>query len=682
MSSERRTAVDFLALIVNPVLVMMMVGSLVFLLQESFYRGDFPMRLRWVSGLFVFAAVLIAWITIEMGRTRAGLYLSPLLILGAVALDRFVESHVWGIPALTTVFHVMVVVSVWLVCHHVMLDCLLLDEGAASSSGKGLLEEWSQNDAPEEPAETKNGSDEGFEATAPGAQANRAISVFLDRVYPDRPQGPPGRTVLYVLLGGLLVIAVAGLNGPAQGTVIYAASYVVAGLGLLMTTHLLQLRLYLRQRNLAMPDDAVRGWVTVGSVIVVGALLLAWLLPKPAVPTWSWGVYLTSPLRKASSLAARTMEPANTPAQRGKAAADSQPSSQKDVGEPSSGERRATEQTSDGGKAEKGNNGGGDTSATSGGTEEHQENAQAGAEHGDKRPSEDAATAEDVKRNEPSQTPSARPPAADSGKSQSGGRTPSGASADAAKKGDAGASQHGDGKSPTRSGDAKGDRAGGSGEESARSQADSGSENHRSRLAKPPLRVDMTRIASGLAWLFRVLVTLGFLLIVAWLAWRYRHEVWEVLRHWWEQLGRLLESLFGRRRDAGKEEPQVPASPKVPAFASFQDPFASGAAVRQSPIWLVVYSFDALQAWGEGLGVPRDPDETPKEYARRLRASDLAGPAEFNRLCELYNLVAYAGRSGTLTLSAEDRHALAAAWRHMKSCGPQPAATGGQATAD
>ncbi|NMC18975.1 MAG: hypothetical protein GYA33_01035, partial [Thermogutta sp.] len=289
MSSERRTAADFLALIVNPVLVMMMVGSLVFLLQESFYRGDFPLRLRWVGGLFVFAAVLIAWITIEMGRTRAGLYLSPLLILGVIALDRFVESHIAGIPALTTVFHVVIVVSVWLVCHHLMLDCLLLDEGAASSGGRGLLEEWSQQAAPQKPDAKKDGSQDGSESTLAGERENRALSVFFNRVYPDRPQGPPGRTVLYVLLGGLLVIAVAGLNGPAQRAVIYAASYVVAGVGLLMTTSLLQLRVYLRERNLTMPGDAVRGWVAVGGAVIVGVLLLGWLLPKPAVPMWSWG---------------------------------------------------------------------------------------------------------------------------------------------------------------------------------------------------------------------------------------------------------------------------------------------------------------------------------------------------------------------------------------------------------
>ncbi len=250
------------------------------------------------------------------------------------------------------------------------------------------------------------------------------------------------------------------------------------------------------------------------------------------------------------------------------------------------------------------------------------------------------------------------------------------------KKGEAGEAQHRAGTSQGPSGDTQDNRNESSGQESEQSRTAAGSETNRSREATPFRRWDLSQLSSSLAWLLRMLVSLGFLLAVAWLAWRYRHEIGEVLRQWWEQLGRLLESIFGRRRASNKEEPLLLGSPKVPPFASFQDPFASGAAARQSPVWLVIYSFDALQAWAEGLGVPRDPDETPKEYVRRLRASDLAGSADFNRLCELYNLVAYAGRSGAITLSAEDRHALAAAWRYMTRRVQEAAVASRQATAD
>ena len=676
MLPERRTAVEFVALIVSPFLVMMMVGSLVFLLQESFYRGDFPMRLRWVSGLFVFAAVLIAWITIEMGRTRAGLYLSLLFILGVVALDRFVESQIWGIPVFTTIFHLIIVVSIWLVCHHLMLDCLLVDEGSLPPLGKGLLEEWSRPvTAPRSAAKASVPEDEA-ERVPRDELENRALGFWLDRIYPDRPQGPPGRSVLYVLLGGLAVIAVAGLNGPAPGTVTYAASYVVAGLGLLMTTNLLQLRLYLRRRNLTMPGDAVRGWMIVGGAVIIGGLLLAWVLPKPAIPTWSWGVYLKSPLRKASEFASRGMEPANAPSSKDSAAGDSRSASGKTSSAESSDDRQAAGPKPGEERANGSETGGKSDAESSGKPQNDQGRDQLGTESRDPR----SANKESSKDKDASQTPdsqstsseSPRPASPTPGGDRSRGdeREKSSRSFDGSDRSERGTSDRGRGQKdqPGSQGE-QGARAVGTQSEADRpqeSQTDSAAEDRWEAFRRSLPQVGLNQVASGLAFLMRVLITLAFLAAVAWLAWRYRHELREVLREWWEQLRRLLESLFGRKRVSGEEEPlPVSASPKVPPFASFTDPFASGLAASQSPVWLVVYSFEALQAWGEGFGVPRDSDETPKEYAQRLRACDLTESAAFDRLCELYNLVAYAGRSSTLSLSAEDRHALASAWRHM-----------------
>lgn len=687
MSPERRTAVDFVALILNPVLVMMMVGSLVFLLQESFYRGDFPMRLRWVSGLFVFAAVLIAWITIEMGRSRAGLYLSPLFILGVVALNRFVESHILGIPAFTTIFHVLVVVSVWLVCHHLMVDCLLLDENSAPSLGTGLLEGWSRPvTAPRSAAKMSDPGDEA-ERVPGGEGKNGALSFWFDRIYPDRPQGPPGQSVLYVLLGGLAVIALAGLNGPAPGTVTYAAGYVVAGLGLLMTTNLLQLRLYLCGRNLAMPGDAVRGWMIVGGAVVIGGLLVAWVLPKPAIPTWSWGVYLKSPLRRASALASRGMEPANAPSSKDAAAGDSRALSGKTASAESSDDKQAAG-TKSGEESANGDETGGKSGGESSGQSENDRgNNQPGTEaRGSRSANKESSKYKDASQTADSQStssesPGPESPTPDADRSRGVGREKSSRSFDGSDRSERGTSDRGRGQKdqPGSQGE-QGTRAVGTQNEADRpqeSQTDSAAEDRWESFRRSLPQVGLNQVASGLALLMRIMVTLAFLAAVVWLAWRYRQEIQEVLRQWWEQLRRLLEAFFRRKGVSSEvEPPPVSASPKAPPFASFRDPFASGLAASQSPVWLVVYSFEALQAWGEGLGVPRDPDETPKEYARRLRARNLIDPAAFDRLCELYNLVAYAGRSSMLSLSAEDRHALASAWRHMVRAAKQPTAAG------
>ncbi len=63
-----------------------------------------------------------------------------------------------------------------------------------------------------------------------------------------------------------------------------------------------------------------------------------------------------------------------------------------------------------------------------------------------------------------------------------------------------------------------------------------------------------------------------------------------------------------------------------------------------APGELVTYSFEALQAWAAGQGVPRQREETPIEFARRLAfmLPDLDGPLQSVVLT--YCRMAYAGQ--------------------------------------
>ena len=55
------------------------------------YVGQYQARLNYAFALFVFAAVLIARISIEMGSERAALFALPLGIAMFLFLLRFVE---------------------------------------------------------------------------------------------------------------------------------------------------------------------------------------------------------------------------------------------------------------------------------------------------------------------------------------------------------------------------------------------------------------------------------------------------------------------------------------------------------------------------------------------------------------------------------------------------------------
>ena len=66
--------------------------------------------------------------------------------------------------------------------------------------------------------------------------------------------------------------------------------------------------------------------------------------------------------------------------------------------------------------------------------------------------------------------------------------------------------------------------------------------------------------------------------------------------------------------DAQPAEPAVPPRP----FSSFPDPFASGMDRNFSPNDLIIYSFEALEAWAFEHNLARSPHETPTEFVGRL----------------------------------------------------------------
>ena len=61
----RPSLADYTAIAVSPLLIMALVGSLVFFLVEVLYVGQYPDHLLWGLFFFVFAAVLIARISIQ-----------------------------------------------------------------------------------------------------------------------------------------------------------------------------------------------------------------------------------------------------------------------------------------------------------------------------------------------------------------------------------------------------------------------------------------------------------------------------------------------------------------------------------------------------------------------------------------------------------------------------------------
>lgn len=284
------TLADYVTIAASPVLIMALVGSLVLFLVEVLYVGQYLQQLTTVLCLFVFAAVLIARISMQAGiAERAALYGSALGLAVWLALQQFVEypagsfAESWG-----WAINLGLIGLTWWSAHRLTWDCTLIDENV-DASGTGLLREAGLEGA--EP--TRNPTE------APRSRKRPKQSSWWERFQNYRaerrkqPQAP-GVWVVYFSLAALPLFGLGQAVIPPdeaarrQHAFWLMTVYVGSALGLLLTTSFLGLRRYLRQRRLHMPAAMTATWMMLGAGMIAGLLVLGALLPRPAPEYALW----------------------------------------------------------------------------------------------------------------------------------------------------------------------------------------------------------------------------------------------------------------------------------------------------------------------------------------------------------------------------------------------------------
>ena len=284
MSRLNKTLADYVAIAISPALIMLMVGSLMWFLVAVFYQGHYDGRIYWILACFTLAIVLIARIGIEEGQERATLFGVPLAIAVGLATMKFSSSMY---------LHWVLLGVAWWAAHKLTWDCTLIDE-EQDSSGQGLLQfvgfgkkppenngngkEASEKKKEEEPAEPEGVTDR--------------VSRMRDEAHPKRQTKgkahTPGVWIVYFSLAALPLFGLGQMLVPVADsatrlwTFQLLATYVAAGLGLLVTTSFLGLRRYLRQRGVQMPPQMAGVWIALGAVIIVVLLAVCAILPRPA----------------------------------------------------------------------------------------------------------------------------------------------------------------------------------------------------------------------------------------------------------------------------------------------------------------------------------------------------------------------------------------------------------------
>lgn len=616
---QQPSLTDWVVIAISPVLIMLMVGSLVFFLVEVLYRGQYNDRLLYILFWFVFATVLIARISIEEGYSKASMYGLALAAATFIALNAFVAYPNKALQAFAAVINVGLMAVIWWSAHKLTWDCTHIDEDR-KASGRGVLAAAGLDDtaAADNPVQQREDEEAAAEEEKPKKRKKDPGGLLgwltrYDRHREAQRKKPhtPGVWVVYFSLAALPLFGLGQALIPAddadrrRATFLQMAVYVGSGLGLLVTTSLLGLRKYLRDRGAKVPAAMTMGWLGLGAGLIVLFLAVGAVLPRPhsETPLLDLGRG-EKKNRQASKYAVVRDESAG----QGEGAAGKKTEAGKDGKASGKSQEKGGNAGEKGGGGGKGNDSGGKQSGGDKG------GGQKGNQQGGKGNDESRGKADKGdRRNDPNNQNRQQDGKRD--ENNRGGRQPD-------------EKQQSDGRDE-QSRDADGNA----------SDSDRSSDTSSSR---PQLGKALETVGSFLKWVVWVLVAVAviagiFIFFLKFLA---------PFTDWAKNLLDWLKSLFARkpRVARGEVEEEAAAEEAVrrpPPFSDFGNPFDDGSAGRMGTEELIGYSFAALESWAWDRDRGRPPGETPNEFAARLGGDFPALDKSGRTLASLYVWVLY-----------------------------------------
>ncbi len=707
-----KTLADYVAIAISPALIMLMVGSLLWFLVAVFYQGNYDGRIYWILGCYTLAIVLITRIAIEEGKERAAMFGMALAMATGLATMRFTSSMV---------FHWFLLGLAWWVAHKLTMDCTFIDE-EQDSSGQGLIqligfgkkraekEGDNGNGASEKPAEEQPAEPEGV---------TERVSRMREEAHPKRrTKGKghaPGTWIVYFSLAALPLFGLGQMLVPVADagrrlwTFQLLATYVAAGLGLLVTTSFLGLRRYLRQRGVQMPPQMAGVWIMLGAAIIVGLLAVCAIVPRPAaeyelarLPDLPFS--FTTPERESNRYAmgdegADKNDPDSQSYTQGEQNGERPEGGKSDNPESGgkegsrakkgSGDKKSRDGKPQGGsKGEKkeGSSGKQDPSSKqeSGesksqdrkSSDKQQSNGDKEDSPGDRKQSRDEnKQSSDEKR----QSSDEKSEGQEDGKGQEKSDDESSNKESSEDREDEGkTSESKDRSEQPRDGAKQPDRRSQTAEnrnkpkereDESKEQERRGGKSPATEPPKtpnqPPMQLPQIHLTGGLFGMLKFIVFVVLGCVALYWLWKNWARVVEGFRLFLQELRDLWAALFGGKPKptAEDEEEVLPAAKPERPFRDYVDPFAAGKAARYAPAELVRYTFEATEAWARENGCGRGVDQTPHEFASQIgRQVESLRPGAA-ALAKLYSRAAYAPGS----LAAGSVKPLAEFWQQLRT---------------
>lgn len=667
MFSRKRsteTLADYAVVAISPLLVMFMVGSLVFFLIQIFYQGEFNARLSFVMAMFVMGTVCVARISMEESASYAAPFAGALGVVVFIALLRFVEFRgpLAGISPIISLFLMLVV---WWSANQLTWDCTLL-EGKRDTSGQGLLKRlWRTGSAEQSVAPSKELAGQTIK---PPLTEPPESTWWQDWFSLGTKVHTPGLWVAYFTFAALPLFGIGNLflSQASVETRRYAFQllviYVGSAIGLLITTSFLNIRRYLRQRDLEMPISMTARWLGMGLFIGLAILVVCTILPRRnpeySVTQLRWAqIEIGSPKQKPNSVAvgpegAKGNSSATTPANQPDLSKSKEPGSAGgQSGTTGSPQGQGTEQ----GQKSGGSNAGEGNSGQSGqkGTPD-QNNAGGNNNSGQQSGSPMGSAGQKVGDGNQEKGQSSSQENADNASE------PGKEGAKGSQKSDGSKSQSSAPNSDRSSNTPSSNTSGSQG--ASRNNEPENWNQKNSKPAEPPppnsppnasspppqpptqpstpSKISLPSMTLGglIQGLFYLIVIVGAIV----LAYYFREELAAAWQKFLAEWHAFWGGLGARKVDAqgGVTEP-TPLPPPRKRFTEFANPFSSMGR-GMSPEALIRYLFDALEAWGADRGLPRKSEQTPQEYVEQLAMKFPSLAQGLYLLGDLYSQVAYA----------------------------------------
>jgi Domain of unknown function (DUF4129) len=180
---------------------------------------------------------------------------------------------------------------------------------------------------------------------------------------------------------------------------------------------------------------------------------------------------------------------------------------------------------------------------------------------------------------------------------------------------------------------------------------------------KPSGPIPMERAGGFYRW-FRGLFLLAVAILISWWVIRQRDLILQIAQSFIAALAQFFRDLFqfGSRvkRTTVKREEQTP---RQSPFAAYLSPFLTGKDKSWTAEQLILYSYEALQAWAVEQGIPSRPQQTAREFCLLLGETFPDAAAELNRLSFLYGHAAY----GNAVPAGCDLEPVKKLWRYLSA---------------